>query len=58
MSQLRVDIRLTKLILLGHAFGKLRECIILAAALSCKSVFSNKPGSYFETYRYIDSKLT
>ena len=39
MGQLPVDIQLGKLILLGHAFGKLREAIILAAALSVSSIF-------------------
>ena len=39
MAYLPIDIKLSKLILLGHTFGKLRECIIIAAALSTKPFF-------------------
>lgn len=51
MAQLPIDIKLSKLILLGHAFGKLRECIILAAALSQKSIFLKTVKSTFELYK-------
>lgn len=40
MANLPLDIKLSKLILLGYAFGMLRECIILAAALSTKTFFT------------------
>ena len=53
MESLPVDIRYGKLILLGHAFGKLRECIILAAANSTKSIFVQKNNqSFIEFYKY------
>jgi ATP-dependent RNA helicase TDRD9 len=51
MESIPVDVRCSKLILLGHAFGKLRECIILAAALSTKSIFIENCGSYLESYK-------
>ena len=52
MESLPVDIRFGKLILLGHAFGYLRECIILAAAFSTKPIFIPKTKSYLEFYRF------
>jgi len=40
-----------KLILLGHAFGKLREAIIIAAGLSTKSIFTCYFKSHLESFR-------
>ena len=40
MSELPVDIKLSKLILFGHVFGRLNEAVIIAAALSVKSIFT------------------
>lgn len=40
MAALPLDIKLSKLILLGHSFGMLRECIILAASMSTKTFFT------------------
>ena len=53
MGQLPVDIKLGKLILLGHSFGKLREAIILAAGLSVKSIIGKwfRYGKFLFKYR-------
>jgi ATP-dependent RNA helicase TDRD9 len=51
MAALPIDIKLSKLILLGHAFGKLRECIIIAAALSNKTFFTCYFKSNLEAYK-------
>lgn len=40
ISALPIDVHLGKLVVLGHIFGCLEECIIIAAGLSQKSVFS------------------
>ena len=50
MSSLPVDTKLAKLILFGHAFGKLREAIILAAALSVKSIIPLFHKSFLEHF--------
>lgn len=40
MSSLPIDLRSSKLIILGYCFGIMTECIIIAAALNCrKSLF-------------------
>jgi ATP-dependent RNA helicase TDRD9 len=39
MGKLPVDVRVSKLIVLGHVFSCLKECIIIGAALSSKSIF-------------------
>lgn len=51
MSNLPIDVRLTKLILLGHVFGKLREAIIIAAGLSLKTFFTCYYKSHLESYK-------
>jgi ATP-dependent RNA helicase TDRD9 len=51
MANLPISIHLSKLILLGHAFGKLRETIILAAALSLKTFFTAYFKSYIEAFK-------
>ncbi|NXK60899.1 TDRD9 helicase, partial [Sylvietta virens] len=40
LTQLPVDLHLGKLIVLGHVFGCLEECLIIAAALSLRSFFA------------------
>nr|XP_025037376.1 ATP-dependent RNA helicase TDRD9 isoform X2 [Pelodiscus sinensis] len=40
LAQLPVDQQLGKLIVLGHVFGCLEECLIIAAALSLKNIFA------------------
>lgn len=39
MSQLPMDIRLSKLVVLGYVFSVLNECIIIAAGLSVGTIF-------------------
>lgn len=51
MANLPIDVRLSKLILLGHAFGKLNEAIIIACGLSTKTIFTNLYKSYLESYK-------
>ncbi len=50
MANLPIDVRLSKLILLGHTFGKLNEAIIIAAGLSKKTVFTCYYKSYLESF--------
>lgn len=40
MVELPLDIRISKLIMLGHVFGVLRDAIILGASMAVKNVFS------------------
>lgn len=40
MANLPLDIRISKLIMLGHVFGVLRDAIILGASMAVKDVFS------------------
>ncbi|TGZ53458.1 probable ATP-dependent RNA helicase spindle-E isoform X1 [Temnothorax longispinosus] len=40
MAHLPFDIRISKLIMLGHVFGVLRDAIILGASMAVKDVFS------------------
>lgn len=39
MGKLPVDVRVSKLIILGYVFSCLKECIIIGAGLSSKSIF-------------------
>ena len=39
MSDIPLDVHLTKLILMGHVFGFLEEAIIMACALNRQSIF-------------------
>jgi len=39
LESLPVDVKLGKLLVLGHAFGCLSSCLVIAAALSLKSFF-------------------
>ncbi|XP_076341844.1 ATP-dependent RNA helicase TDRD9-like [Tachypleus tridentatus] len=51
MALLPLDVRLSRLIMLGHVFGCLRECIIIAASLHLKSFFSKPFGKLLEAYK-------
>ncbi|XP_061854824.1 ATP-dependent RNA helicase TDRD9 [Colius striatus] len=51
LVDLPVDLRLGKLIVLGHAFGCLEECLIIAAALSLRNFFSLSFREGFHEYR-------
>ena len=51
MANLPIDVRLSKLIMLGHVFGKLKEAIIIAAGLSTKTIFTTLYKSSLESYK-------
>ena len=51
MASLPIDIKLSKLILFGHVFGRLKEAIVLAAALSNKQIFARYFKSNFELFK-------
>ena len=51
MAELPVDILLSKLILFGHVFGRLKQSVVLAAALSLKTIFGRYFKSTFEFYQ-------
>ncbi|KAJ9575275.1 hypothetical protein L9F63_025775, partial [Diploptera punctata] len=55
MAKLPIDIHISKLIVLGHVFSVLEECIIMGAAMSLKSVFSTP---FQERLAAYNSKLT
>ncbi|CAG9789289.1 unnamed protein product [Diatraea saccharalis] len=55
MAKLPIDVRVSKLIMLGYIFGCLDECIIMAAAMSVKNLF-NSP--FRERLNAYNSKLT
>ncbi|ROL49634.1 ATP-dependent RNA helicase TDRD9 [Anabarilius grahami] len=55
LAHLPVDLRLGKLIVLGHVFGCLEECLIIAASLSLKSFFALPSMQQLAGYR---SKLS
>lgn len=40
IASIPVDVRLGKLLVLGHLFNVLDECVIIAAGLSNKSIFT------------------
>ncbi|KAF0299336.1 ATP-dependent RNA helicase TDRD9 [Amphibalanus amphitrite] len=40
MSTLPVDVNVARLLALGHAYGCLRECLVIAAGLTAKSFFA------------------
>ncbi|XP_071961942.1 ATP-dependent RNA helicase TDRD9-like [Antedon mediterranea] len=52
LAELPVDIRLGKMIILGHVFGCLRDCVIIGAALSVKSIFSRPFGKDLDAFRH------
>ncbi len=52
LASLPVDVRLGKLLVLGHAFGCLEECLVIAAALSQKSIFMKPFAAELTGYRY------
>ncbi|CAH6853188.1 ATP-dependent RNA helicase TDRD9 [Phodopus roborovskii] len=51
LAQLPVSQQLGKLIVLGHAFGCLDECLIIAAALSLKNFFTMPFRQHLDGYR-------
>ncbi|KAI5643102.1 helicase associated domain (HA2) domain-containing protein [Phthorimaea operculella] len=55
MAKLPLDVRASKLIVLGHIFGCLEESIIMAASMSVKNIFSSP---FRERLNAYNSKLT
>ncbi|XP_077865739.1 ATP-dependent RNA helicase TDRD9-like [Saccoglossus kowalevskii] len=55
LASLPVDIKIGKLMVLGHVFGCLEECIIIGASLSLQSFFAQPFREYLNAYR---SKMT
>ncbi|NWX28364.1 TDRD9 helicase, partial [Notiomystis cincta] len=51
LTQLPVDLHLGKLIVLGHIFGCLEECLIIAAALSSRNFFAVPFKKHVDAYR-------
>uniref|UniRef100_A0A8C3Y8D0 RNA helicase n=1 Tax=Catharus ustulatus TaxID=91951 RepID=A0A8C3Y8D0_CATUS len=51
LTELPVDLHLGKLIVLGHVFGCLEECLIIAAALSLRSFFAVPFKKHVDAYR-------
>ncbi|NXI95215.1 TDRD9 helicase, partial [Psophia crepitans] len=51
LAQLPVDLHLGKLIVLGHVFGCLEECLIIAAALSLRNFFVVPFKQHVDGYR-------
>ncbi|XP_060080350.1 ATP-dependent RNA helicase TDRD9-like, partial [Ylistrum balloti] len=52
LADVPLDVRLGKLLILGHVFGLLEDCLIIAAALSLKSVFASPYKKHLEAYRH------
>lgn len=50
MAMLPLDICISKLIMLGHAFGVLRDAIILGASMAVKDIFSNQHHQIISAY--------
>lgn len=51
MSNMPIEVTLSKLICLGYAFGLLEECVNIAACLSVKNIFFAEPHERLNVYR-------
>ena len=51
LAELPLDVRLGKLVVLGHAFGCLEECLVIAASLANKSFFTKPFMSEMKGYK-------
>ncbi|NXI18916.1 TDRD9 helicase, partial [Irena cyanogastra] len=51
LTQLPLDLHLGKLIVLGHVFGCLEECLIIASALSLRNFFAVPFKKHVDAYR-------
>ncbi|XP_071496010.1 ATP-dependent RNA helicase TDRD9-like [Diadema antillarum] len=51
LAALPVDIRIGKLLMLGHVFGCLKECLVIGAGLSLKSFFSQPYKRALDAYK-------
>ncbi|XP_060606288.1 ATP-dependent RNA helicase TDRD9-like isoform X2 [Ruditapes philippinarum] len=52
LAELPVDTKIGKMLMLGHVFGLLEECLIIGAAMSLKSVFAQPFKLRLEAYRH------
>lgn len=50
MAFLPLDVRITKLIMLGHVFGVLRDAIILGTSMTIKDIFNMQWQSNISSY--------
>ena len=55
LESLPIDVKLGKLIVLGHAFGCLQYCLVIAAALSLKSFFVTPSYNTMGGFRWAES---
>ena len=53
LESLPVSARLGRLLLLGYVFNCLEECLVIAAALSRRSIFAKPFTNEMKSYRYI-----
>merc|ERR1719435_634312 len=51
VAKLPVDVKLGKLIVLGHIFGVLEDCIIIASGLNGKSIFTSPFEKRVQAYK-------
>lgn len=51
MAQLPLDVRISKMIILGFVFDCLEDCIVIAASLSVQSMFSKPFQKLIEAYK-------
>ena len=54
LAELPINVSLGKLIMLGHVFGYLEECMVIAASLSTKSFFTRRYQEEMSSYRLVD----
>ena len=52
LESLPISARLGRLLLLGHVFDCLEECLVIAAALSQRSIFTKPFQKDMQAYRY------
>ncbi len=53
LETLPIDVRLGRLVILGHVFGCLEDCIIIAAALSTRPLLTNSFTNPLKSYKYV-----
>lgn len=53
LESLPIDVKLGKLLILGHAFGCLNNCLVIAAALSLKTFFVQSTLHVLEGFRCV-----
>lgn len=51
LEGLPIDVKLGKLLVLGHAFGCLESCLVIAASLSLKPFFTRSPLDELNAHR-------